>query len=89
MDLFVVESISLENFTLMDDIIGYLLISDFSDFKFMLNEPIKWWDYGVLAFLNTYFFSIFVEYFYFEPFVFQSIPLKPFYYRDLIMKIMT
>lgn len=88
LDLFITESFSFDNFTLMDDIIASSLIPDSSDFKFMLHEPIKWWDFGVLAFVNTYFFSIFVEYFYFEPFVFQSIPLKPFYYRDLTMKIM-
>lgn len=88
LDLFVVDSFSFDNFTLMDDIIASSLIPDSSDFKSMLHEPIKWWDFGVLAFINTFFFSMFVEYVYFEPFIFQSIPLKSFYYRDLIMKIM-
>jgi hypothetical protein len=88
LDFFVVDSFSFDNFTLMDDIIASSLIPDSSDFKFMLHEPIKWWDFGVLAFINTFFFSMFVESFYFEPFIFQSIPLKSFYYRDLTTKIL-
>lgn len=41
LDLFVTDSFSFDNFTLMDDIIASSLIPDSSDFKFMLHEHFK------------------------------------------------
>ena len=52
--------------------------SDFCDFNFPTTTPFK----DFLAFLNTFFFSTFIDLDYAQPFSFREIPLKDFYFKE-------